>query len=492
MSEAILINFTPTETRVALVDNGATQDIHIERSARKGIVGNIYAGKVVRVLPGMQAAFVDIGAERSAFIQLSDIVAVESLHRGDKKHASDTITDYLHEGKKLIVQVVKEPLGSKGARVTTELSVSTRYLVMLTQTEHIGVSQQIDNPLERTRLQQMLAQVRADENMETPRGFILRTAAEGVGKEEIAADLRFLHRLWAAVSRRAAAATKAELLYEEPPLYLRIVRDMVRPSVARILIDSRECFAALQAFCGDYVPEVTGLLELYSGERPLFELHGVEDEMQRALESRVELESGGHLIIDQTEAMTTIDVNTGSFVGRRNQAETILKTNLEAATALARQLRVRNLGGIIIVDFIDMKDAEHRRQVHRTLEQHMQRDPARYQITEVSDLGLVEMTRKRTRESLQRMLCEDCPACRGRGMVKTAETVCYEIFRDIMRHARTCENDTLMVLASQAVVDRLLDEASAHLADLEHFVGKVISLRAEPGYSQEQFDIILL
>jgi ribonuclease G len=363
---------------------------------------------------------------------------------------------------------------------------------MLSQTEHIGISQLIESPLERTRLQQVLAQALAAENREEPMGFILRTAAEGVGEDDIAADLRFLNRLWAAVSRRAVAATKAELLYEELPLYLRIVRDRVRPSVARILIDSRECFAALQAFCGDYVPEVADLLELYSGERPLFDLHAVEDEIQRALESRVELKSGGHLIIDQTEAMTTIDVNTGSFVGRRNQAETILKTNLEAATALARQLRVRNLGGIIIVDFIDMEEAEHRRQVHRTLEKHLQRDPARYQITGISDLGLVEMTRKRTRESLERMLCEGCPVCRGRGMVKTAETVCYEIFRKIMRDARTYKNDTLMVLASQAVVDRLLDEESAHLADLEEFVGKAISLRAEPGYSQEQFDIILL
>lgn len=491
MSEEILINFTPMETRVALVDNGATQDIHIERSAKRGIVGNIYAGKVVRVLPGMQAAFVDIGVERNAFIHVSDIVAVDSSRRANKSRASEHITDHLHEGKKLVVQVIKEPLGSKGARVTAELSVSTRYLVMLPQTDHIGVSQLIENSQERTRLQQVLAQALTAQSMEDSRGFILRTAAEGVGEEEIAADLRFLQRLWAAVSRRGRAATKAELLYEELPLYLRIVRDMVRPAVQRILVDSQECFTALQTFCNDYVPEVAGLLELYSGERPLFELYAVEDEIQRALEARVELKSGGYLVIDQTEAMTTIDVNTGSFVGRRNQAETILKTNLEAAAALARQLRVRNLGGIIIVDFIDMEDAEHRRQVHRTLEKYMQHDPARYQITGVSDLGLVEMTRKRTRESLARMLCEGCPVCQGRGRVKTAETVCYEIFRKIMRDARAYENDTLRVLASQAVVDRLLDEEAAHLADLKEFIGKAISLRVEPGYSQEQFDIIL-
>jgi len=492
VSEEILINFTPMETRVALVDNGATQDIHIERSAKRGIVGNIYAGKVVRVLPGMQAAFVDIGVERTAFIHVSDILMSDSQQRDDKSRAAANIVDHVREGQQLIVQVIKDPLGSKGARVTTELSVSTRYLVMLPQTRHVGVSQQIENPQERARLQQVLAQAVAAQKLDESRGYILRTAAEGVGQEELAADLRFLHRLWAVVSRRAAAATKAQLLYEELPLFLRIVRDMVRPSVARVLIDSRECFTAMQGFCNDYMPEVAGLLEHYSGERPLFELHAVEDEIQRALEARVELKSGGYLIIDQTEAMTTIDVNTGSFVGGRNQAETILKTNLEAATALARQLRLRNLGGIIIVDFIDMDDAEHRRQVHRTLEKQMQRDPARNQITGVSELGLVEMTRKRTRESLARMLCEGCAVCHGRGIVKTAETVCYEIFRAIMRDARAYDNATLRVLASQAVVDRLLDEESAHLADLQEFVGKAIGLRAEPGYSQEQFDIILL
>ncbi len=492
MSEEILVNFTPMETRVALVEDGSTQDVHIERSGNRGIVGNIYAGKVVRVLPGMQAAFVDIGVERTSFIHVSDIVIVDDNGREDKRRTTENIADHLHDGKKIIVQVTKEPLGSKGARLTTQLSVSTRYLVLLPQTDHIGISQLIEDPIERTRLQQVLNQALADEQMRDAGGFILRTAAQGIGPEEIAADLRYLKRLWTVVSQRAKVATRAELLYEDLPLHLRIVRDLARSSVRRIFIDSLECFAALQEFCGIYVPEVAGLLEYYSGDRPLFDLYGVEDEIQRALERRVQLKSGGYLVIDQTEAMTTIDVNTGSFVGKRTQAETILKTNLEAAAALARQLRVRNLGGIIIIDFIDMEDAEHRRQIHRTLEKLMQRDPARNQITGVSELGLVEMTRKRTRESLERMLCEGCPVCQGRGVVKTAETVCYEIFREIMRDARTCENDTLMVLAAQGVVDRLLDEESAHLADLEEFIGKTISLRAEPSYSQEHFDIILL
>ena len=488
MGEEILVNVTPMETRVAVVDNGVTQDIHIERIASVGMVGNIYAGKVVRVLPGMQAAFVDIGAERTSFIHVSDIHDPQ----GKARSSDDAISDYLHEGKKVIVQVTKDPLGSKGARLTTELSVSSRYLVFMPQTRHVGVSQRIDESQERERLQELLSAGLAAEEMEGEGGYILRTAAEGVGLEEIRADLRFLKRLWAAVSRRAKSARKAELLYSELPLHMRTVRDLVRPGVERILVDSRESFTALQEFCNEYMPEVSGMLEHYPGERPLFDLHGIEEDIQRALSRKVGLKSGGYLVIDQTEAMTTIDVNTGSFVGRRNLEETIFKTNLEAATMLARQLRIRNLGGIIIVDFIDMRDEEHRRQVHRSLEKAMARDPSRNSITDVSSLGLVEMTRKRTRESLEQLLCEDCTVCQGRGVLKTAETVCYEIFRELMRDARAYEADSLLVLASQGVIDRLLDEESANLADLEEFIGKTISLRVEPDNNPEHFDIVLL
>jgi ribonuclease G len=484
VSEEILVNVTPMETRVAVVENGATQDIHIERSASRGIVSNIYAGRISRVLPGMQAAFVDIGASRNAFLHVSDIIG--------SADAGERIADHLREGQAVTVQVTKDPLGSKGARVTSQLSVASRYLVYMPQTQHVGVSQRIDDAGERARLQEVLANALEAEEMDEAGGFILRTAAEGAGPAEIAQDLRFLKRLWAAVSRRAAAAREPQLLYEDLPLHLRTVRDLARPGVERIRIDSRENYEALKRFCGEYMPEVADLLECYSGERPLFDIHGIEEDIQRALGRKVALKSGGYLVMDQTEAMTTIDVNTGSFVGRRNHEETVFKTNLEAATTLARQLRLRNLGGIIIVDFIDMRDPEHRRQVHRTLEKAMARDPARNKITGVSELGLVEMTRKRTRESLEQLLCEPCPVCDGRGVLKTAETVCYEIFREIMRDARAYENDNLLVLAGQSVVDRLLDEESANVADLEAFIGKTISFRVEPEYSQEQFDIVLL
>ncbi|MFV0477177.1 MAG: ribonuclease G [Parahaliea sp.] len=492
MSEEILVNVTPMETRVAVVENGATQDIHIERSLSRGIAGNIYLGKVVRVLPGMQAAFVDIGTERASFIHVADIVPLDDRGREDHARQSDEIRNYLHEGKKVVVQVTKEPIGTKGARMTMQLSVSSRYLVFMPQTDHVGISQRIDDTQERSRLQQVFAQALAQEEMTGSGGYILRTAAEGVGVAELSADLRFLGRLWAAVTRRTKSANKPQLLYEDLPLHLRTVRDLARPGVERIRVDSQESYTALLAFCTEYVPEVAELLECYRGERPLFDLHGVEEEIQRALTRKVDLKSGGYLIIDQTEAMTTIDVNTGSFVGRRNLEETIFKTNLEAATALARQLRLRNLGGIVIIDFIDMEDAEHRRQVQRTFEKAMARDPARNKITGVSELGLIEMTRKRTRDSLEHILCEDCPVCQGRGVLKTAETVCYEIFREILRDARAYDNSELAVLAGQSVVDRLLDEESANVADLEEFSGKTISFRVEPNYSQEQFDIVLL
>ncbi len=489
MSEHILVNVTPRETRVALLEEGTLQDIHIERAVSRGIVGNIYVGKVVRVLPGMQAAFVDIGLERTGFIAAKDIVIGNNRGREDKTRASANITEHLHDGKKIIVQVTRDALGTKGPRLTTRLSVSARYLVLLPQTDHMSVSQLIEDPLERTRLQQVLAQALIVEDMQDTGGFILRTAAKGVGSDDIVTDLRYLTRLWTAVLLRAKSAVYTELLYEELPLPLRIVRDLTRSSVARVYVDNRKCFAQLLAFCDDYAPELAGLLEFYSGEPPLFDLHGVENEIQRALARRVELDSGGYLVIDQTEAMTTIDVNTGSFVGTRNQAETLLKTNLEAAAVVARQVRVRNLGGIIIVDFIDMDNPEHRRQVHQVLEELMQRDPMRTQITRVSELGLVEITRKRTRESLEQTLCEDCPVCEGRGVVKTAETACHEIFRQIIRDARTCGSDTLQVVAAQAVVDRLRGVESAYLADLEECVGKTISLQIGPSYRHDRFDI---
>lgn len=492
MSEEILINVTPMETRVAVVENGMLQEVYIERSASKGIVGNIYNGKVVRVLPGMQAAFVEIGLERTSFIHASDIAVTND--QGVKQRNSDAldIRSMVREGQSLIVQVIKDPIGTKGARLTTHMSVPSRYLVYMPHTRHIGVSQRIDTEEDRQRLRETVKRCITAEGMEELGGFIIRTAAEKVGEEELLGDIQYFKRLWAALERKMKERVAPAIIYEDLPLYMRTMRDLVRPELEKIRIDSRENFQNVQQFAEDYIPELKDSIEYYPGERPLFDFYGVEDEIQKALGRKVVLKSGGYLIIDQTEAMTTIDVNTGAFVGHRNLEETIFKTNLEAATSLARQLRVRNLGGIIIIDFIDMKDLEHRRQVHRRLEKAMEQDYAKTIITGVSELGLVEMTRKRTRESLEHVMCEDCPVCNARGSLKTAETICYEIFREILREARAYDNDKLLVLASQSVVDRLLDEESASVADLEEFIGKSIQFQVETMYNQEQFDVILL
>ncbi len=483
MTEEILINITPPETRVAVVENGVAQEIIIERLARRGLVGNIYKGRVSRVLPGMQAAFLDIGLERAAFLHVSDIVAANNLR-------SDDITELLHEGQEVMVQVVKDPLGTKGARLTTNISIPSRYLVFMPALRNIGVSQKIEQEAERQRLRELLGEFARGSG--AGGGYIARTAAEGVAAAALEEDMLFLARLWESLGTRATATAGVTLLHEDLPLALRALRDLVVPEVERVRVDSRATFERAKEFATKYIPDIAPKIEYYAGERPLFDLYNVEDEIQKALERKVQLKSGGHLVIDQTEAMTTIDVNTGAFVGHRNLEETIFKTNLEAAQAICRQLRLRNLGGIIIIDFIDMTEEDHKRQVMRALEKFLAKDHAKTHISEVSSLGLVQMTRKRTRESLAHILCEPCPTCGGRGSLKTAETTCYEIFRELLREVRQFEVETLLVLASPEVIDRLLDEESTHLGELEEFIGKPIRLQAESLYTQEQYDVVLI
>jgi ribonuclease G len=487
MSEEILINVTPRETRIALVENGVLQEIFIERTSKYGLVGNIYKGRVSRVLPGMQAAFVDIGLERAAFLHASDIFSLPEVECSGAPRRNDNITELLTEGQELLVQVIKEPLGTKGARLTTHITVPSRYLVLLPGESTVGVSTKIEDEDERQRLKDIVSEfVSAD----GPGGYIVRTAGEGAGAEALDADRFFLSKLWGSITEHAAGVAPGAVVHEDLRLPLRILRDLVGDELEKVRVDSRETYQRLVEFAEAFIPRMTGLLEYYPGERPIFDLYGVEDEIQKALERKVQLKSGGYVIIDQTEAMTTIDVNTGAYVGHRTLEETIFKTNLEAAQAIVRQLRLRNLGGIIIIDFIDMSMDEHKRQVLRALEKSLERDHAKSQITEVSQLGLVEMTRKRTRESLEHVLCESCPTCGGRGSLKTAETVCYEIFRDIIREARQYDARQLLVLASQEVVDLFLDEESASLAELEAFVGIPIKFQVEALYTQEQFDVV--
>ncbi len=489
MSQEILVNVTPQETRVALLDNGSLQEIHIERARRRGLVGNIYVGAISRVLPGMQAAFVDAGLERTAFLHASDIRASQAELAEQPVCHPALIQKLVREQQSVRVQVLKDPLGNKGARLTTQIAIPSRYMVLMVEQPGIGISARIEQNAERERLRGIAESFVGEPALH---GCILRTAAEGVDATLLARDWAFLQRLWQSIEQRAQSAQPATLLHADLPLMLRVMRDLVGDEVERVRIDSCEGHERMLAFGKAYFPESCSRLEHYPGERPIFDLYGVEDDIQSALQRRVSLKSGGYLMIDQTEAMTTIDVNTGGYVGHRTLAETIFKTNLEAAQALVRQLRLRNLGGIIIVDFIDMEDAEHQRQVLRALEKGLEHDHARTKISGISALGLVEITRKRTRESLQHLLCDDCAVCAGRGYLKSAETLVHEISREILREARQFEASRLLVLAAQAVVDRALDEDSQTFAELEAFIGKPIEFQAEPLYSLEQFDVVLM
>ncbi|NOX26825.1 MAG: ribonuclease G [Gammaproteobacteria bacterium] len=502
MNNELLINVTPRETRVAYVENGLLQDVFIERSGRQSLVGNIYKGKVCRVLPGMQAAFVEVGLDRTAFLHVSDVAGAPArVHvNGDADGTSNDggnghsaaseydIAELLKEGDEILVQVTKDPIGTKGARLTMHLSVASRFLVYMENMDTIGISQRIEGEEERERLRELVRQ----ESDDSVGGYIVRTAAEGASAEQLRADMDFLQRLWRSVQRQAKKTPVSKVVHEDLHLVVRTIRDMTWTQVNRIRIDSREAYKTAGEVAKKFIPELLSRIEYYPGERPIFDLYSVEDEIQRALDRKVPLKSGGYLIIEQTEAMITIDINTGAYVGSRNLEETIYKTNLEAVHTLMRQLRLRNLGGIIIIDFIDMEEEEHKRQVLRALEKAVALDTAKTAITEVSPLGLVEMSRKRTRESLGQLLCESCPSCDGRGTVKTAKTVCYEILRDILREARQYDVKQYLVLAAREVVDLFQDEEAASIAELEEFIGKPIRFQTEPLYFRDQFDVVLM
>jgi ribonuclease G len=490
MSLEILVNATTRETRAAFVENGVLQEIHIERASRRGLVSNLYNGRVSRVLPGMQAAFVDIGLERTAFLHAADIAYMRPDDTVVSLPTVDDIRRLVNPGDEILVQVIKDPIGTKGARLTTFVALPSRYLVYMPRGEGIGVSTRIEEEAERMRLKAAVGdKLRASAD---GGGYIVRTAAAGVSEESLAEDMTYLDKRWVHVRESALRARPGEIVHEDLPLTLRLIRDEMARGVSRVLVDSPREHERMIEFARTFIPGSTTTIELYQGARPIFDLHGIEEEITRALDRKVPLKSGGHLIIDQTESMTTIDVNTGAFVGTRNLEETIFKTNLEAAVAIARQLRLRNLGGIIIIDFIDMKDESHRRQVLAALERALAGDRAQTHIVSLSPLGLVEMTRKRTRESLEHLLCQPCPSCEGRGFVKTPETVCHEIFRDIVRQSRQFASKELLILAHRDVVDRLLDEESSALAELEPQVGRPIRLQAEALYGVDQYDVVLI
>lgn len=482
--EEILVNVTQQETRVAVIEHGVTQEVHVERASGRGLVGNIYLGRVARVLPGMQSAFVDIGGARAAFLHVADLWG--SRRNGE---SPQSIEKLLAEGQSLMVQVVKDPIGSKGARLSTQISLAGRFLVYLPQESHIGISQRIEDEEERAHLREKLRELLPPEERG---GYIIRTVAETASDRELKSDVDYLRRLWADIREKAVAVAPPTILYRDLDLPLRVLRDFAHEETARILVDSREVWEKMLEFGRDFTPNVAERVELYRGERALFDLYGVEEEIEKALARRVDLKSGGYLVIDQTEALTTIDVNTGGFVSGRSFDDTVFKTNLEAAQAIARQLRLRNIGGIIIVDFIDMQSEEHRHAVLNELRKALARDRTRMTVNGFTQLGLVEMTRKRSRESLAHVLCEPCPVCGGRARLKTAQTVCYAILRELLAEARQFNAREFRILASQPVIELFLDEESQALAAVSDAIGKPVSLQVETSYHQEQFDIILV
>jgi ribonuclease G len=491
MQQDILINWSPQETRVAIVENGAVQELHVERTLERGLVGNVYLGKVARVLPGMQSAFIDIGLERAAFLHVADVW--QRQPEGEPPAAVRNsqpqvpIEKQVFEGQALMVQVIKDPIGTKGARLSTQISIAGRLLVFLPQDDHVGISQKIPSAQRealRSRLTQLIGAPGG--------GFILRTNGEDASDAELAEDIGYLRKTWARIRESATRLPPPALLHQDLNLLQRVLRDLVTEETQTIRIDSKEQFGLLHAFGQEFMPQAAGRLALYKGERPIFDLFSVDEEIAKALGRRVELKSGGYLIVDQTEALTTVDVNTGGYVGARNFDDTIFKTNLEAAHAIARQLRLRNLGGIIIVDFIDMQREDHREAVLAEFRKQLARDRVKTMAGGFSQLGLVEMTRKRTRESLAHLLCEPCAACEGKGTVRTARTVAYDILREILREARQFNPREYRVVAAPQVIELFLDEESQHLAGLSDFIGKPISLQSESAMGQEQYDIVLL
>lgn len=484
MSNEILVNVTPQEIRVAIIEQGIAQELHIERTSSRGIVGNIYNGRVSRVLPGMQSAFIDIGLERAAFLHVADIHEF-----GHSSSQNKPIEQLLAEGSNVLVQVAKDAIGVKGARLSTQISLAGRLLVYLPQESHIGVSQRIEDNAERDSLRQKLQRLLPSD---VPGGYIIRTMAETAEESELRADIDYLHKLWFDIQKKSTTMRPPTLLYQDLDLSLRVLRDFVDDVTYRILVDSRETFLKMVGFAQEYMVNDAEKISHYTGERPLFDLYGVEQEIEKSLARRVDLKSGGYVIIDQTEALTTMDVNTGGFVGVRNFDDTIFKTNLEAAQVIARQLRLRNLGGIIIIDFIDMDREEHRAAVLAEFNKALSKDRTKMTVNGFTALGLVEMTRKRTRESLAQVLCETCPTCEGRGEIRTAKTICYEILRELLRESRQFDAKEFRILASQQVIDLFLDEESQSLAQLGDFIAKPISLQVGASYTQEQYDVVLI
>ncbi|MFV0438496.1 MAG: ribonuclease E/G [Desulfopila sp.] len=507
MTTEILINSRSFEVRMALVENGVLSEYRLQRPTEKGLMGNIYKGKVVRVLPGMQAAFVDIGLERTGFLYVDDIYIQASLtdvdtlevsppvhscdpeediHEKASRHRNTVqIENLLQEGQTILVQVSKDPIGTKGARLTCHVTLPCRNLVYIPLTDHIGVSRKIEDEETRARLKEAIESIRPQ-----GAGFIVRTVAENASTGELEADMEFLLHLWEEIQDLEKQASVPALVYEDLDITLRSVRDLFTSDVDRLIIDEEASFHKIEKFVKTFAPELKGKLSLYRGDTPLFEEHGIEVEISRAIEKKVWLRSGGYIIIESTEALSVIDVNTGRFVGKNNLNETIFKTNMEAAIEIAYQLRLRNIGGIIIIDFIDMEDEAHREELFATFKTAVKKDKSRINILKLSEFGLVQMTRKRNSESLYQLMCEPCHYCKGEGMLKSRRTICYEIFRNIHRNAQTAGGNTVTLRVHPRIADMLSKGEELTVAQLEHDTDKRIVIAPAKDMHIEKYEII--
>jgi ribonuclease G len=503
VGKRIVVNAGVIETRLAVQDGNLLTELYVEREGRRSIVGNIYKGVVTNVLPGMQAAFVNIGLTKDAFLYAGDYTANlgdddRDLGRDGDEDAADVeladpeprlspqapIEELLHKGQEILVQVSKESLGTKGARVTSFVSLPGRSIVYMPQARHVGVSRRIHDEDERERLRNIVKGLRPPAG-----GFIVRTVAEGKGEEDLTADIQFLSRLWTQVQDRFEAARAPSLLHEEMDLTFRVVRDLFSPEIQEFLVDNREVYDKCVEFASSLVPQLATRVKLYDKDTPIFETTGIEKEIEKALRRRVWLKSGGYIVIDHTEALVAIDVNTGKYVGKRDFEETVLKINLEAVTEVVRQIRLRDLGGIIIIDFIDMERSEHREQVFRALTRVLAEDKARTNALEISELGLVEMTRKRVRQSLQSLFCAPCPTCKGNGVIKSDTALSAEIFRKIRAGARDGGDQDVLIRAHPDLVHYLETDRRDAIERVQAMIGRKIVVQAAASYHREQYDV---
>jgi ribonuclease G len=506
MTKEMIISSNVHETIVAILEDDLVAEIFVERENQRGVVGNVYKGRVNKVLPGMQSSFIDVGLERDGFLYVADVI--DTMEEFDKLESGDEdgggrgaprpdsqpqpkIEDLLREGQEIIVQVVKEPLGTKGARLTSHVTMPGRFLVFMPTVDHVGVSRKIDSREERSRLRGIVREFREAHGFTG--GVIIRTAASGRPKEDILSDLEAFHKIWTEIRQKMESSRAPAVLYREPSIVGRLLRDLLNDDYQAIRIDNAQEHGRVMDLIEHILPNLAPKVKLYSKPFPIFEEYGVQAEIDKALKSKVWLKSGGSIVINQTEALVAIDVNTGRFVGKKTSGrleDTIVKTNLEAVKEIVRQIRLRDLGGIIVLDLIDMEDKKNRQKVYQAVEQELRKDRSPSKALQVSDFGLVIITRKRVKQSLERVLTEPCPYCAGTGVIKSSSTICYEILTEVKKVGPDLNGHRVLLRVNPDIARALREEESAVLRDLKQSLGRDVTVKADHQLHHEQFDVM--